>query len=226
MYAETYEAVTAPKGELDVESWTTYAPLGELDGAAASRGVRQMIELEYGLTDRWDIALYNMFDGITAANMTASGYAGFKLETRFRPTFRGQWVVDPVLYFEFQELFRGDAQQKAELKLILAKDFGDLNTAVNVAFEAEHKTDGSWNPEFEWAAGVGYGLGHGRFAIGAETFGKYESGGARAWVGPAVSIAGTTDRIMRGIWVTIGGGVGLTSLSDDYYLRAIVGLQF
>src|SRR5258708_22248595 len=75
MYAETYEAVTAAKGELDVESWTTYAPLGELDGAAASRGVREMIELEYGLTHRWDVALYNMVDLITSGT-TTSGYAG------------------------------------------------------------------------------------------------------------------------------------------------------
>jgi hypothetical protein len=223
MYAETYEAVTAPKGELDVESWTTYGTLGELDGGPASRGIRQMIELEYGLTDRWDVALYNMFDGITSG-MTASGYAGLKLESRYRPTFRGQWIVDPVFYIELQELFRGDAAQKAELKLIVAKDFGPVNAAVNVAFEAERKTDGTFNPEFEWAAGVAYSFVH--VAFGAEGFGKVEPDGARVWLGPAVSVAGSTHTAMHGIWLTIGGGPGLTSLSDSFYLRAILGLQF
>src|SRR5689334_15608717 len=74
-YGETYEAVIAPKGELDVEVWSTYAAAGELDGGPASRGAREMVELEYGITDRWDAALYNMVD-LTGD----SGYAGFKIE--------------------------------------------------------------------------------------------------------------------------------------------------
>src|SRR5262244_2782275 len=123
-YGTTYEAVTASRGELDIEMWTTYARLGEVDGGPPSRGVREMIELEYGLTDRWDVALYNMLD--FATDETDPGYAGFKIETRYRPTFRGEWIVDPVFYLEFQQLFRGDADQKLEFKLILAKDFDAL----------------------------------------------------------------------------------------------------
>src|SRR5215510_9704990 len=74
-YGTTYEAVTAPKGELDVESWSTFAPQGEVDGGPASRGVRTMLELEYGITDHWDAALYNMLDATSGD--TESGYAGF-----------------------------------------------------------------------------------------------------------------------------------------------------
>src|SRR5262245_37549624 len=112
-YGTTYEAVTAPKGELDVESWTTFAPTGEVGGGPSSRGLRQMIELEYGITDHWDAALYNMFDMITSGD-TDSGYAGFRIETRYRLSDRGEWPIDPVLYLEFQQLFRGDARQKYE----------------------------------------------------------------------------------------------------------------
>ena len=61
---------------------------------------REMIELEYGITDRWDAALYNMLDVITAGDST-SGYAGFKIETRYRPSDRCQWPIDPVFYLEF-----------------------------------------------------------------------------------------------------------------------------
>src|SRR5215468_863925 len=132
-YGVTYEAVTAPRGELDVETWTTFAPQGEVDGGPSSRGLREMVELEYGITDRWDVALYNMLD-ITSGD-TESGYAGLKIETRYRPTDRGEWLVDPVFYFEFQQLFRGDANQKYEAKLILAKDFGKVNVAANLAVE-------------------------------------------------------------------------------------------
>ena len=145
--------MTAPRGELDVETWTTIAPQGEVEGGPAARGMREMIELEYGITDRWDVALYNMLDMITSGE-TDSGYAGLKLETRYRLSERGQWAVDPVLYLEFQQLFRGDARQKLEGKLILAKDLGNVNIAANLAVEEERLTDATWNTEVEYAAGT------------------------------------------------------------------------
>lgn len=228
-YGETYEAVTAPKGELDIELWTTYARLGEVDGGPASRGVRQMIELEYGLTDRWDVALYNMLDVITAGD-TASGYAGFKIESRYRPTERGEWIVDPVFYLEVQERLRGDAKQSLEGKLILARDVGHVNTALNLALEEERLDDGSYNTEFEWAFGTSYAFSPAVIA-GAEVFGKSEKadmGGLehRLWAGPSISFATSSRGVMRGIWVTLAAGGGLTDESDRFYARTVVGLQF
>jgi len=229
-YGETYEAVTAPKGELDVELWTTYARLGEIDGGPASRGVRQMIELEYGITDRWDMALYNMFDAITTGD-TSSGYAGAKLETRYRPIPRGSWIVDPIFYLEAAERLRGDAKQSLEGKLIVARDFGRVNTALNAAFEGERLNDGSLHPELEWAFGTSYAISP-ALIFGGEVFGKDEPGDPgmpwqhRAWAGPAISFAAGTGSIMRGIWVTLAAGGGLTPASDHYYGRTVVGLQF
>jgi hypothetical protein len=227
-YGTTYEAVTAPKGELDVETWNTFAPQGEVDGGPASRGMRSMIELEYGITDRWDAALYNMLD-VTSGD-TESGYAGFKIETRFRPTDRGEWIVDPVFYLEFQQLFRGDANQKYEGKLIVAKDIGDVNIAANLALEEERTTEPAWNTEVEYAAGTSYALSP-AWMLGAEVFGKAEKGEMggvenRTWAGPALSWAGGGRGALRGVWVTLAGGAGLTDDSDSYYARLIVGLQF
>jgi hypothetical protein len=228
-YGVTYEAVTAPKGEVDVETWSTFAPQGEVDGGPSSRGVREMVELEYGITDRWDVALYNMLDMITSGD-TRSGYAGLKLETRYRPSDRGEWLVDPVFYFEFQQLFRGDANQKYEAKLILAKDIGDVNIAANVALEEERTTEPAWNTEVEYAAGTSYALSP-AWMIGAEVFGKAEKsamGGIenRSWAGPALSWAGGGRGVLRGVWVTLAGGAGLGGEADPYYARAIVGFQF
>ncbi|HSS03004.1 MAG TPA: hypothetical protein VLM79_38345 [Kofleriaceae bacterium] len=233
-YGTTYEAVTAPKGEVDVESWSTFAPDGEIEGGPSSRGVREMIELEYGITDRWDVALYNMLD--VTSGETDSGYAGLKIETRYRPTDRGQWFLDPVFYLEFQQLFRGDADQKYEAKLILAKDIGSVNLAFNVALEEEKLSDdGGWNTEVEYAAGVSYALSP-AWIVGAEIFGKAEreaemEGGEkeienRSWVGPALSWAGGGKGILRGVWVTLAAGAGLGEPADPYYARAIVGFQF
>jgi hypothetical protein len=227
-YGETYEAVTAPKGELDVEMWTTYARTGEVDGGPASRGVRQMIELEYGVTDRWDVALYNMVD--LTSGETESGYAGFKIESRYRPTLRGEWFVDPVFYVELQQLYRGDADQKLEAKLILAKDLSHWNLALNLAFEEERLTDDTYNSEVEFALGASYELGP-AVKLGAETFGKTEradEGGleTRAWAGPAISFAAGTEGTLHGIWATVAAGAGLTEEADPFYGRLIVGLQF
>jgi len=227
-YGTTYEAVTAPSGELDVETWTTFAPDGEVDGGPPSRGVREMIELEYGITDHWDVALYNMLDVISSGD-TDSGYAGFKIETRYRPTDRGQWLLDPVFYLEFQQLFRGDAHQKYEAKLILAKDIGNINLAANLALEEERTTEPAWNTEVEYAAGASYALTP-AWVVGAEVFGKLEKEEMeienRTWLGPTVSWAGGGRGMLSGVWVTLAGGAGVGEAADPYYARLIVGFQF
>jgi hypothetical protein len=227
-YTTTYEAVTAPKGELDVEMWSSYAHAGELLDGPASRGFRNMLELEYGITDRWDMALYNLID--VTSDSTNSGYAGAKLETRYRLLPAGSWILDPIIYFEAQYLRRGDARETFEAKLILARDQNAWNFAFNVSYELEHLVAGGWNPELEYAAGVSRELAGPAFKLGLEAFGKTEKDAGRletfAWAGPALSWATRFQKGMEGIWVTVGGGHGLTDESDTWYGRAIVGLQF
>src|SRR5262249_6262416 len=120
--------------------------------------------------------------------------------------------------------------QKIEGKLILAKDIGKLNLAGNLALEEERLTDATWNAEVEWAAGTSYELSP-AWIVAAEAFGKAEKGDMggvnnRVWAGPAASWAGGGRGVLRGVWVTLAGGAGLTSDSDSYYARLIVGLQF
>jgi hypothetical protein len=226
-YGVTYEAVTAAKGELDVEIWSTYAPEGHVVNGPASEGLRETIEIEYGITDRWDIALYNMLD-ITSGE-SESGYAGFMIETRYRLSDRGQWAIDPVLYLEFQQLFRGDANQKYEAKLILGKDFGPMNVSFNVAIEEERLKEASWHPEVEYALGASYAISP-ALVVGGEVFGKLEKEmdeiESLNWIGPAISWATSGKGSMRGLWVTLAGGAGLGGESDPWYGRAIIGLQF
>jgi hypothetical protein len=230
-YAATYEAVTAPRGELDVEMWTTYARDGEvLDGSPYAKGFRHMLELEYGLTERWDVALYNLLDTDTTSDTTS--YGGLKLETRYRLLPAASWIVDPIIYFEFQYLRHGDAREKGEMKLILARDVDAWNFAVNLAGEAEHLGAGGFVPEMEVALGVSRELGGPAVKLGVELFGKAEKppGGnidTFAWTGPAVSWATRfPERKLQGVWMTVGAGRGLTSSSETWYGRAIVGLQF
>jgi hypothetical protein len=233
-YDVTYEAVTASQGELDVESWTTYAANAEFPDAPASLGDRTMLELEYGITDRWDVALYNMID-IGTQN---PGYAGFKLETRYRLSLPGEWFVDPVLYLEYQRLFMGNSADTLELKAIVGKDIGAWNISVNVSVELENLIYAGITPEYEYAAGVSREVLGPALKLGVEVFGSAEQPPPLAqgqpapplavytWVGPAISWATTFEHGMRGVWVTVGAGRGVTNDSPTYYGRGIVGLQF
>jgi hypothetical protein len=228
-YGETYEAVTAAQGELDVESWTTFAGGPEVPNGPTARGLRQMVELEYGLTDRWDVAVYNMLDVLQGAG---TNYAGLKLESRFRLSLPGEWPVDPVLYFEYQRLLHSDASYTFEGKLIVAKDVGPWNFATNVSLEVEHRVDGGGlRPEMEFAVGVSRELGSPRFKFGVEAFGKLEKSPdagmlTTVWGGPAVSVALRGPGFMRGLWLTLAAGHGLTQNADVFYGRATLGLQF
>jgi hypothetical protein len=231
-YAETYEAVTAPKGELDVEMWSTYARDGEVMNGPTTKGFRNMLELEYGLTDRWDVALYNLLD-VDTGDSGQTGYAGLKLETRFRLLPAGQWIVDPIIYFEYQFLRYGDAAHKLEVKLILARDVGHWNFALNVAAEVERLRDSAdYVPETEYAFGISRELFGPSLKLGVEIFGKAEKPPGEAtevffWTGPALSwAAGVHQGALHGLWATVGAGRGLTSHSEAWYGRAIVGLQF
>jgi hypothetical protein len=229
-YATTYEAVTAPQGQLDVEVWHTYASGGEVTNGPPTSGNRTMFELEYGIRSWWDIALYNMVDTGT----DDPGYSGFKVETRFRLAPPSTLFVDPILYLEYQHLLRDDASDKWEVKGILGKDIGRWNLALNLAFEVERKPD-EYKPEGEFAFGVSREIGSPAFKVGAEIFGQVEkeesAGGdseleAKVFAGPALSWATGPASALSGIWLTIGAGRGLTDASDSYYARAILGLQF
>jgi hypothetical protein len=230
-YGETYEAVTAPKGELDVETWGTYAGDGELLNGPASKGYRGMLELEYGLTDRWDIALYNMVDFPSDPSSGERGYSGFKVESRYRLIPPGEWFVDPVLYLEYIRLFVGDAQQKWEIKLILGRDFGPWNLSWNIAAELERRRTGDYIPETEYNFGVSRELFGPSLKFGVEVFGKAEKPPSEStqvflWAGPAVSWATRVPAPMRGFWVTAAAGRGLTNQSQEFYGRVIIALQF
>ena len=227
-YGTTYEAVTAPKGELDVESWMTFAKDGEVGDSAPGGGLRQMEELEYGLTRRWDVALYNMLDVSAAEGGTR--YAGLKVESRLRLADPGEWPVDVIGYLEYEWQRAGDADHSLEAKAIVARDFGPWNVAGNLSLELEHLVAGAFHPEVEYALGACRELGGPAVKLGLEAFGKLEreEGALQPFVfaGPAVSFAVGHLGPLRGVWLTLAGGRGLTPSSETAYGRAILGLQF
>lgn len=218
-YGETYTAQTAPPGSLDLELWSTFHDRPRDGGLHVWR---HQIELETGITDRWDVALYNIARQVQGK---ALEYEAAKVETRYRLAEPGRWFVDPVVYVEVQKTFVEDRPLSIEEKLILSKDLGRLNLAVNVAAEQEF-AGGKVEHEGSWAAGSSWEIAP-VFRVGAEAFGtvtEVDAPGkdglqAQAWAGPAVSVA------WRRVWLVLASGVGLTDTSERVRARAILAFQ-
>ncbi len=219
-YGETYNAMTAPPGGLDVELWSTLT-----QPKATSGGVqywRHQLELETGITPRWDVALYNVFDRVQGESFQ---YQATKLETRYRLSDYGQWFVDPVVYLEVKKEWTEDKPFAAEGKIILGKDIGPLNLSVNGAYEIEFIPNGGGREhELGYAAGASYELlPWGR--VGAEGWGNWtRAADGSGWVsehyaGPAVSLAYSR------VWLVLAAGFGLTDTSQKNQLRAILAFQ-
>jgi hypothetical protein len=227
-YAFTYQPVTAPKGALDLELYTTFHEAG-VEGAPDFW--RYQAELEYGVTDRFDVSLYNVFRKVSGADVE---YEAVKGRTRYRITEPGAWVVDAVAYLEVEQSFLDEKATALEEKIILGKDLGRLNLALNLVAEQELE-DGAFETEWGYGFGSSYELTP-AFRVGAETFGDlkevYAADGSEsmelaAWVGPSVSVALPAKAgVLHGAWLAMTAGVGLTDSSDDVRLRAILAFQF
>jgi len=220
-YGETYNAVTAAPGGLDVEGWTT---LFQAPRAGGTSFWRHQLELETGLTDRWDLAVYNDwrrdFGGTTR-------YEALRAESRFRLSQPGEWFVDPVLYLEVKKEFIEDKPLAVEEKLILGKDLGRWNLSLNLSAEQEFIPGGDREYEWGYAVGASYEVHH-AVRVGAEAFGAFtdvRAGGTSVWekqhyAGPAVSVAWSR------LWLVVAAGWGLTDESHRLRLRAVAAVQF
>lgn len=223
-YGETYTAVTAPRGALDLELWSTLhgPPRGAPSGSPYL--LRHQVELETGITDRWDLAAYGIVRQIEGKS---NEFEAAKLESRFALAKPGEWPVDPVLYLEVRKAFVDEKPFSIEEKIILGKDLGRLNVSLNLAAEQEFE-NGEVEPEWEYALGTSWEIVP-AVRVGAEAFGTVaeeeiapgrERTLSQFYVGPAISLAwGRT-------WLVLAGGFGVTDDSEDVRARAILAFQF
>ncbi len=207
-YVWTVEYLTLPKGGFEAE-YSLTAKRADLHRSGTT-GYEHQFELEYGITDHWDAALYQIV-GQPAGESLA--YEGMKIETRYRFGERGRHFVDPLLYLEYKlDVHDKDA---IEAKLVLAKDMGNLNIAYNQIIEVELGRGGE--TEHEYAAAVSYAVHH-AVRIGAESKGSYTE--REYAMGPTISW------VPGRFWATLGAIFGLNNRTDDMQLRLIVGIPF
>jgi hypothetical protein len=225
-FTRTYEYMTMPRSATEVEIYSTQNQATWADDSPSS--YEFMLEVEYGITDRWDVALYHVFDQSTGDGTLmdpgeAFHFAEMKLESRYRFAERGELPVDTLAYLEAVKVFGGSVYE-LEAKAILARDFGQVTVAANPIVELVFGGD---VPEVEvelgWAAGATYEVAP-TLKVGAETWGDFEveevdeTLGVSA--GPAISWAPSSS-----LWIATTIGFGLNDNAEKFSLRGAIGMS-
>ncbi|MBM4119034.1 hypothetical protein FJ251_15125 [bacterium] len=210
-FAWTYEAQTLAAGEAEIESYTTLssAELGEATGRTATN---LQLELEVGMTDRFDFGLYQVFDQEPDQGLV---YAGYKLRFRYRLGEPERRPFAAVAYLEYKGL--PDYSRHAfEVKGIAARDFGSFRLALNPALEFEQEGS-EWKMEPEYAAGAAW-LSGDLLSLGLEVRGSEEA----HYLGPVIG-HGAGD-----LWVALGAAVrvsGDAATTAEVETRLLVGFE-
>ncbi len=212
-YVWTYEYMTMKKGTFEFENYlTTVVP--DKDNSDVNTW-KESLELEYGITDHWDISMYQNFKYTNKSQESDLEYDGFKIRTRYRIGEKNKFLLDPLLYLEYIREEELSKPNVLEGKIILAKDIGKANFSYNQILKQEAETGGK--TEHEYAAGVHYKI-NPRFRLGLESKGDYRD--EKYYIGPTVSFA------LEKMWVSFGTLLSLNSEGDDVQARMIVGVPF
>ena len=212
-YVWTYEYQTMPKGHAEIEYYLTEEQKN-IEKAKPNTW-KHWVELEYGITDHWDISMYQQFKQSNTESSNTFEYDGFKIRTRYRILEKDKLPIDTLLYLEY---IRNDNLEKPNVfegKVILAKDLWDFNIAYNQIYKQELHSGGK--TEHEYAAGISYPV-LTNFRVGIETKGNYTD--RKYYIGP------TLAWFTKKLWATIGAVGGLNKRSDDLQVRLLVGIPF
>lgn len=211
-YVWTYQYATMAPDASELEFYQT-TRLGETDSW------EYRIEIEHGLTPRWDLSVYQIFVQREAEELK---WDAFQIRTRYKLAEPGAFAMDPLLYLEYNRKIELSRQNKLEAKLILSRDFDRVNVSINPVYEF------FWAPgdpvhEPGLDVGVSYEFSY-RWSLGVESTSRWElvSDGEdeTSWyIGPTVSLA------TGSLYYTVGYATGITDDSDDARWRFIMGVD-
>ncbi len=245
----SYPYETLPRGKVEVEQYTDLVPMrvarerpdGTQEGVFTFRSVLQS-EIEYGLTDRAELAFYFVFQQNASPDAPALQFHGLKQRLRLRLSEAGQWPVNVGLYFEVAE-FHDEIE--FEQKLLLSRRLGRVNLIANLWVEQEFYFQTSerkfvYNP----TAGATFEVSP-RFIVGAEYWGRgrFDSSAPRTLPGGSTDAPPTTRHYLgptamvqaREIWLSVGAYLRLDGIRNGFevgepfgrvWVRALIGVGF
>lgn len=209
-YVWTYQYQTMPQGNTELELYQT-TKMREVDQNEFR------IEIEHGLTSRWDASLYEIF---VQNEGSAMKWDAWQLRTRYRFGEVDQYFMDPLVYIEYNRKTETSSPNKLEGKLILAKTVDKWNIAVNPVYEYFFAPDTKHEVGFDLGTSIEF---HPKFVAGLESTTRVEfeedENVTESYLGPTVSFAS------GGLWLSAGIAAGITDDSDDSRFRMIMGID-
>jgi hypothetical protein len=196
-FTYVYEPETLPAGAMEFENWVTLRA-GRTSAVGQKNFNRWDLrqELEYGVTDRYTVAVYlnekaeSFEDPGTDEDVSEFEFEGFSLENRYNVLNPAEHAVGFTLYLEGR--YSGE-EAEIEQKLIFGQRHGNWKWALNL----EHATEWEDNleeveGEFGASLGLARDLGN-NWSIGLEArnetlvpeYEEFES--SAVFVGPVVS---------------------------------------
>ena len=209
----TYEYATMLKDRLEVEAYST-TEIPDTGDMSISTWKWQ-IELEYGITDKFDVAIYEMFKQKTGVSASFE-YEGFKVRTRYKLFEKNQLPVDILLYGEMERGVDLSKPAVIEGKVILARTEGSWYFAYNQIFEQELESASS--TMHSYSSGAAYELDT-WLKVGFELKGNYSSG--KQYFGPVISIT-----VPFKFFLNTGLVKGVHAGSTEIQSRTIFGVLF
>jgi hypothetical protein len=244
----SYPYQTLPKGKVEVEEIADLVPMrvarekpdGTRDSVTALRSQLQT-ELELGVSDRLELALYFSFHQAATADTPAMRFDGLKQRLRYRFAEEGDLPVDMGLYFEVAEFYN---EVELEEKVLLSKRFGYLTTVCNLWVEQEYYfQEQDWKLIYNPTLGATYELSpsfmlgleywaRGRFNQPSAAGGAANSdspSGARHFLGPTVLLQSGEAWWSTGVYARLDHFGQSLQAEDPYgkvWIRTMVGMGF
>jgi hypothetical protein len=207
IFGYTYEPETLPKGAWEFEQWVTWR--GGRNSAVGQDDYSRWQfreEIEYGLTDNYQLALYlngqhtSFRDPATGNRESDSLWTGVSIENKYMLLNPADQAVGVALYLEPTI---SDREFELEQKIIIGQRHGDWKWAVNFVHETEWsllraETEGV----FEVVAGLSRAIGK-RWHVGIEARDHNEIPEYKRWENTAVFLGPVASYHTERWWATL-----------------------
>ncbi|MBM3328886.1 MAG: hypothetical protein FJY67_05355 [Calditrichaeota bacterium] len=209
LFVWTYEYQTLAPGEAEVEYYHTLTTPYS-DSTKGVTTLTQQVELEIGMTDRFDFSLYQVFKQSPGASLK---FDASKFRSRYRFGDLGGDRFRPILYVEYQTK-QDFAEHKVEFKPIAGQRGDPWNLAFQPVFEWIKKDRGLWLGGYSAAAGYRVGK---LFNVGLEA-----SGGPKGhYLGPTIAHG------EGHLWTSLGAGFAVSEVDKGepkLRIRLLIGI--
>ncbi len=155
----TYQTETLPEGAVEIEQYGDFTPVRAISGLGVETwhgATAFQTAIEYGITDRLELALYFTFvptprseDAQRTPRLPVGN--GLRQRLRYRLSDPGEWPLDVGLYGEVTE---NERELELEAKIILQRRLGPLRAIANLSAEREFY----WNGTKDWILNPSAGL--------------------------------------------------------------------